>query len=40
MVVFDLEEQQALVSYAKYNGNEKAFVRSPIFIDLKKLWAD
>ena len=38
LVVFDLEQMKALISYSKLNENVKAFVRQPIEIDLGKLF--
>lgn len=44
LVVFDLERQQVMISYSRnYEKDgepvsEKAFGRSPILVDMGKLW--
>jgi len=40
LVVFDLEASHFLISYSRNVGNktEKAFNRSPIFIDMAPMW--
>lgn len=52
LVVFDLEKQEALISYSrttdqktedkevKKKVTEKAFTRSPIYVSFQALWKD
>lgn len=47
LVVFDLERQTVIISYSRNYENEngekvseKAFTRSPIFVDMGRLWWD
>ena len=38
LVVFDLEQMKALISYSKFQENTKAFARQPIEVDFGKLF--